>query len=218
MTDPKGAPRPIVIDAVIAEVEQPAVLAAAQQLCEHLGQASGQTWSVNLRWRQDAEAVGRDGAPDVTLISMLPELGHDEPIATVEARLRAALADLDARGIGPVYLGTVFRHTGPDVALTVRERIRRLNQLVITLSHDAGVFVVDLDRVLAHVGGAVVETDFRLSGRKAAETAGFAIVSAILAGGLDEAVPPQVQEKAIQLNGSLADIGRIVGRRLAVGA
>jgi len=78
-----------------------------------------------------------------------------------------------------------------------------------------GVFVVDIDKIFAHVGARQIETDFRLAGRKAAETAGYAIVAAILAGGLDNAAPPQVQEKAIELHGPLSDIGLVVGRRLA---
>ena len=92
---------------------------------------------------------------------------------------------------------------------------RRLNLLAIEVSHRCGVFVVDIDKIFAHVGARQIETDFRLAGRKAAETAGYAIVAAILAGGLDNAAPPQVQEMAIELHGPLSDIGLVVGRRLA---
>jgi hypothetical protein len=76
------------------------------------------------------------------------------------------------------------------------ERIRRLDLMVAHLSHDFGINVVDIDRMFAFVGARRLGTDYRLHGDAAACIAGFAITSAFLEVGLDDAVPTDVLERA----------------------
>ena len=120
--------------------------------------------------------------------------------------------------IPAILLCTIFRHVAdpaPDVAANERERIRRLNLLAIELSHDTGAAVVDFDRVFAHLGARPLATDHTLTGRVAAEVAAHALVANILDAGLDEIVPAEIQERAHQFQGTLADISRLVERRMA---
>ena len=120
-----------------------------------------------------------------------------------------------------MLLCTVFRHVAPpigdagDALPAKRERIRRLNLMAIDLSHDTGAGVVDVDRAFSHVGARSLATDHRLTGRAAAEVAAHTIVAGILAAGLDDVVPPDVQERAAQFQGALRDIDQFLARRLA---
>jgi hypothetical protein len=125
-------------------------------------------------------------------------------------------------GVVPaVFVCTIFRHVAAGAAsqapadgIRLVERIRRLNLLAAELSHDSGVGVLDLDRVLAHIGARELQSDYRLSGRIVAEVAGHAIVAGLLAVGLDDIVPPDVQQRAQQYQGNLWGIYAYVDRRL----
>lgn len=211
---------PIVLEALIDDAERPALIVAAELLSESLGQASGgPAWPVRVGLRAPAAGLGADTGPTAVIVSLLPEVANlGEPIAETEARWRAYLDGLLAAGV-PVLVCTVFRHVAGRFAVGAPspavERIRRLNRMAIDLSHELGVGVIHIDRAFAHIGGRTLQTDYRLAGVLAAEVAGHAIAWSLLSFGLDEAVDPDLQEKAKTFLGGLQRIDALVGRRLA---
>jgi hypothetical protein len=214
-----NAPIPIMIEAEVAETERPAILAGAQQLAEALAAATGAEWPIQLRFWAPGEAAATSAPGAVLVLSLLPEVARDEPFAETDSRWRTRLADL-VMGSAPVLLCTVFRHVaerrepdGPDIV----ERIRRLNRMAAELSHDFGVSIVDIDRAFAHIGGRTLQTDYRLGGRLAAEVGGHSLAWSFLALGLDDLIPPEVQDRARDFEGSLQRINTLVSRRLAAG-
>jgi hypothetical protein len=101
-----------------------------------------------------------------------------------------------------VFLCNVFRHI-PEKAHryfgtgeSLRERVQRFNLMAAEISHDTGAFVVDLDRALADLGGRPLGSDYRLGGKAAAVAGAETLVATMLRAGLDDFVPPDVQEKA----------------------
>jgi len=211
---------PLVIEAIVDDDERPALEAAAAQLRECLAAAAGEPWQVAVRFARSFDELASADPPTMVVASFLPEVVHgEETIASVEARWRSGLSALAERGDPPVLLCTVFRHVGADVAsgdvAAVRERIRRMALLAIDLSHDTGAGVVDIDRVFAHVGARMLDTDFRLRGRAAAEAAGHAIVSGVLGLDLDDVIPPEIQERAVESQGTVDQLAQFVERRLA---
>jgi hypothetical protein len=210
-------PHVLRVEALLAENEKPVMISAVQQLAQVLGKASNETWTLNLRWFATADELGRSEPTDATVISLLRFMDSEAPAVDVEAQVGADLAALAGRGVEPIHLINVFRHIGPDADPALRERARRLNLAAVRLSHSHGAFLADIDKVFAHIGARQIETDYRLAGRKAAETAGWVLATSILAAGLDRSASPQTQEQALALHGTLADIGLIVGRRLAGG-
>lgn len=212
-------PAPIVIEAEVAESERPFVLAGAQQLAETLAAATGGEWPIQLRYRDPGGVVATSAANTVVVLSLLPELDRDEPLAATEARLGARLAHL-VQGSPPVLVCTVFRHVAERrtaASQAMAERIRRLDRLAAELSADLGVGVVDIDRAFAHIGGRVLASDYRLNGRLAAEVAGHTLAWSLLSLGLDDIVPVEVLERAKAFLGSLREINTLVSRRLAAG-
>ena len=77
--------------------------------------------------------------------------------------------------------------------------------------------VIDIDRAFAHIGARALGTDYRLSGRLAAEAGGHALAWSLLALGLDDVIAPEVQERASAFEGGLREINTLVSRRLAAG-
>lgn len=217
-------PTPIVIDAVVADTERPALTAVAAQLRECLRAASGADWDVTVRFRASLADVSADARPTLVVASLLPELEGDAPMPAIAARWQAQLSALPGDPPPPVLLCMVFRHVpdgpedGTDPRPAVRERIRRLNLLAIDLSHDTGAGVVDMDRAFTNVGARALETDYRLGGAKAAEVAAHTIVAGIFHAGLDDVVPRDVQERAVQFQGALRDIDALLDRRLGAAA
>lgn len=214
------APGKIVLEAAVAESERPAIDAAAGQLAECLGAATGAPWSIEVRRCDGVAALATAGPPTVAVASLLPELERTgETIATTQARWRAALEALAGRGI-PAIVCTIFRHVAPGAgaapegAAATRERIRRLDLAAAELSHDTGASVADLDRVLAHLGARPLATDYRLGGPYAAEVAGWTIVGAMLDGPLDAVAEPEVLQRAQAHQGPLWEVHRLVRRRL----
>jgi hypothetical protein len=211
---------PISLEAIVDSAEQPGMIAAAEQLSEHLTAASdGAAWPVRLNFRPPGAQVPASPTPTAIIVSLAPEASRtDEPFAGTQARWRTYLEALQAAG-APVFVCTVFRHVRErdkdGGASPVLERIRRLNMMAAELSHDLGVAVIDIDRAFAHIGGRILQTDYRQGGVLAAEVAGHTTVWSLLSFGLDEAIDPMVQEKAKTVLGGLQQIDALVGRRLA---
>ena len=216
-------PQPLLIDVVVANAERAALIAAFEQLCECLGAASGITWPARLEFRPSTSAV--DLSATIVIASLMPELARDdEPVPQIVRRWQQNCSSLIAAAIPAVFVCTVFRHVAdypanpkPEEPALI-ERIRRLNLVAVELSRETGVLVIDIDRIFAHIGARALRTDHRLSGPSAAEVAGYTIVSSILASGLDDFIPLEIQERAKQFQGSLAQIGSFIGRRLSVKA
>lgn len=213
--------RSISVEAVVADAERPAVIAAGQQLHECLTEASGQTWQIAVRFCASAAAVASRQRPTLVILSLMPDLRRDdEAISQTEARWREALGALMPR-VPSVFLCTLFRHVpatatrdGLAACTALRERIRRLNLLAAELSHDTGALVLDIDRVFAHLGARALKTGYSLAGPRAAEAAGYTIASGVLAGALEELVPPDLRQRARQLRGEPWGIAPYIRRRL----
>jgi hypothetical protein len=217
-----SSPGPIHIEAVVDDAEHPALVAAAEQLGECLNAASENRHEVRLHFSPSLEAIAVREPATVVIASLLPEVARDEPMSSIEARWRTQLSSLPASPALSVFLCTVFRHVPrdapqqhPDGRAATTERIRRLNLLAAELSHDTGAGIVDIDRAFAHLGARALKTDYRLSGAVAAEVAAHTIVRSMLSVGLDDAVAPEVQERALQFQGALWQIGGLLSRRLA---
>lgn len=201
------------IDAVVSANERPAVAAAAEQLRNCLSAASGGVWSVETRIRESLAAIDPQDRPTAIVASLLPELDGDEPIAAVESRWREQLALLPAEARSSVLLCTIFHHVAasppdaqPDARPAIRERILRLNMMAVELSHDTGAGVADIDRAFSQQGARLLRTDCRLHGSVAAAAAAHTIVAGILRGVPDDALSPELQERAQQLHGELRDL------------
>jgi hypothetical protein len=210
----------MVIEALVSEAERPGLVAAAEHLSECLGAAMEATpWPVRLGLRAPGGAIAADPAPTVVIASLLPEVARtNEPIDDTKARWRAYLSRLLESG-APVLVCTVFRHIAdrakagaPSPTL---DRIRRLDRMAADLSNELGVGVIDIDRALAHVGGRVLQTDYRLAGVLATEVVAHTVAWSLLSFGLDEAVDPTLQEKAKTILRDINHIDAVVNERLA---
>jgi hypothetical protein len=216
-------PLPLSIDAVVDEHERPAVVAASEQLGECLAAASGNPWPVEVRFHASVTSIDLGARPSVVVLSMLRELARPpESSAAMGMRWREELRALAPPAVPAVLICTIFRHAAlpaeerrSGTPSPLIERIRRLNLFAIELSNDTGAGVIDIDRVFAHLGARALKTDFRLAGPLAAETAAYTMVSALLEFGLDDVIPPDVQQRAQKRHGALADIGKLLARRLA---
>ncbi len=197
------------------ETERPAFVAGFEQVSEALASASRERWPVSLAFRNSFETIGSSEAvPDIAVVSLFTELGRlDEPFEETRERLAQALPALLDRGIASVFLATIFRHV-PGREPKLLERIRRLNLLVAELSNETGFDVIDIDRTVTHFGARDLETDYRLTGRVGAEVAGYAIASAVLAIGMEEAIDPDLRAAATEFHGPIWEMSKFVNRRL----
>lgn len=215
-----SAPSPIIIEALIERAEQPVLIAAAEQISECLGAANqGPPWPVRLQFRPPGAALDAAPAPSVVVASLLAEVTRTaEPLGETEARWRTYVEALQASG-ATVFVMTVFRHVrdrAKDGAVSpVLERIRRLNYMSASLSHDLGIGVIDIDRAFTHIGGRTLQTDYRLTGALAAEVGGHTVAWSFLSLGLDKVIDPDLQEKAKLVLGGLHQIDDLVSRRFA---
>jgi hypothetical protein len=183
----------------VSEGERAMVKVAADHLARALSGAAGVPWTCDGVFSPDFETLLRSEAP-IILTSFLPELEKMvEPWPRAEQRLRAAYAALGARG-NPVFICTIFRHVGGEEesqrAKDLRIRTRRLNLLAAEISRESRAYVIDLDRVLADIGARRLQTDYRLAGAAALETAAHFMALTLLTDGLDALVPFEIQDAA----------------------
>jgi hypothetical protein len=125
----------------------------------HRGLRAG--WSAETQAAVAAECVG--------VMPLTPE----GAAAQLEPLVERLLADGTA-----VALCTAFRHVDEplqfrreNLAMTLRETVRRTNLQVARLSQRTGCFVLDLDRPLAQEGGAPLHADCFGGGERAIEIA-----------------------------------------------
>jgi hypothetical protein len=183
------------IAAGVTANERAAVQVAADHLARVLGEADGKTWTCETTFADDPAALASGEGADLLVTSLLTEVARSTgPWAETEKRLRKLYAQLTESGT-PVFICTVLRRAGDhDDALLVR--IRRLNLLAADLSRETGAYVIDVDRVLADIGGRWLQTDYRLGGPSAAAVAGHLIAQTLLNNAIDAHVPFEVQEAA----------------------
>jgi len=192
------------IDAILTDGERDALLGAVEDLRQCFAAASGTTFPIEVRFHSALSAIKVDSGKTLIITSLLLELTEpEEPLAAVEARLRAAFSRLIREGVPAIFLCTVYRRIDPDArtkdpvgAAARMERIRRLNFLGIELSHDFGINIIDLDRSFAHIGGRSLGTDFNLRGATAILAARHVIASVLFAVGLDDFCLPELQDAA----------------------
>jgi hypothetical protein len=211
-----SAPATIAIDAVVHDVERPALEAACRQLAECLEAASGGHWIVRVRFHDSASDDHIDGSP-LVVASLLRDIERaHEPLEAIERRWRRELAALAATPSRTILLCTILRCLASvedrDALLGPVERIRRLNLLAINLSHELGIGVADIDQVLAHVGARPLRTDCRLGGPAAPEIAAYAIVRRLLTLGVDSLIPPAIAERASSVHASRWSPGQVLRR------
>jgi hypothetical protein len=191
----------ISIEAFVSESERAAVQLAADKIARALSQAAATPWTCDCVFSPGKESPpGQDGDGTIIVHSFLPELAaKDEPWPQTAERLRAAYTVLSQHG-SPVFICTILRHVGsdedPETAEALRIRIRRLNLLAAEISHETGVYVIDLDRDLADIGARRLQTDYRLAGNAAADMAGHFIALTLMRNGFDAAVSYEIQDAA----------------------
>lgn len=202
------------------EAERPPFVAAAHQLSNCLSAASGADFRIQLSFSNalSPETLGKDSR--IVIISLLSEIDSlQENFTDIAARRRQQISSLMNAASCPIFLCTIFRHVprgqsrqNEPSRFQKLERIRRLNLLMVELSQAAGIGVIDIDRVLAHFGARLLQTDYLLTGKIGAEAAAHAIVSTLLDSGLDEFVRLEWLEKAQNLHGDLHRLSQKLDR------
>jgi hypothetical protein len=189
----------IALHAHVSQTERAAVEAGARNLVAAFAEATQGEALCTPEFVAEADALAQSPSGTIRLLSLLPELDRlNEPWLDVEQRLQASVARLCASG-DPVFICTVLRHAGSDedadLVYRRRVRIRRLNFLAAELSRQTGAFVIDIDRVVADIGGRNLQADYRLDSPAAAAVAGQAIAFGLTVNGLDALVAFEVQDQ-----------------------
>jgi hypothetical protein len=195
----------IMLAGEVDDAERAALNSAAAQLSECLSGAGKEAYPVSVQF--SAPYGSSVTTPTAVMLSLLPEVRHtNEPIGECDRRWRDRLIRLQSSGV-PLFVLNVFRHVRErnregDIA-PILERIRRLDRMAADLSHDFGVGIIDIDQAFANVGGRILDTDYRLTGPLAARLAGHTIARTLLSFGLDDAIDPELQERASTMLGDL---------------
>ncbi len=136
---------------------------------------------------------------DIICVSLLPDLESPTDWPNVEREWRVRAGELQAiqltRGV-PIFVATIFRHLPPEHAARMH-RLRRLNLLAARLSQEFGLYVIDVDRVLAHHGALAVGSDAWLGSDTARDLAASVIVEMWLSVGIDHLVDGVALTRAI---------------------
>lgn len=179
--------------------EQTIVARACALLCDALKAASGEDWTAEISAFDNAAAIPDETTDGVlTITSLIPALDDfATPWTDAEAALRATYEALSGAG-DPVFICTMLRHVPAteDKAQERLLRLRRLNLLAAEISREYGCFVIDLDRILADIGGRRLQTDYRLGGDVVLDHAANAIATCIAANALDAVASFEVQDVA----------------------
>ena len=191
------------ITAHVSSAEQRIMVAAAKRLARCVREAGATDTMVTLSF--DAAEARSAAQRGLMLLSPMAEIAGTDPIASIEARWLELLDQHSSAGFHSLFLCTLFRHVAAERdRAPLMERIRRLNLLMIRLSHASGAAVIDLDRVLTLFGARALSTDYSLSGRLAPQLAAFAVVSAFFEEGLTPWLPPDIEKRARDVHGGEA--------------
>jgi hypothetical protein len=195
-------PPTITLKSLVDRSEKAAVRKATELLENTLSSTVGGLVSVRCQFEDSLEGLMGSGEPSVVISSLLPEVAnHQQSWAAVASRLSKAyrgLAAADGADQRSVFICTVFRRVPTDEmdAQSRLTMIRRLNLLAAELSRETGFFVIDLDRRLADIGAAKIQTDYRLEGPHAEKVVAKEIALAVVSAGLDAFLPFEVQDAA----------------------
>jgi hypothetical protein len=165
--------------------------------------------SFQVVWRNDL-CPAEDDSCDVLCLSMLPDLWRPRSEwPAIEAEWRAAAAALRERELArgaTVFVVTIFRYTtGEDCA--VLPLLRRLNLLAARLSQEFGLFVIDVDRMLADAGALNLRADARLATAEARRAAADTIVETLLRVGIDHVAEPAAIDAALSWHQARGAVG-----------
>lgn len=207
---------PLRMVALVAEQQRPAITAAAEQLSSCIGQAVGQVCQIAVAFAARDETLPPSGF--VLVASLVDDVHSGLGMDEVERQWRGRLSRLQNEGYERVMLCTLFRHVGRgDGRSETLERIRRLNQLIVALSHEVGSEIADIDRFLALCGARTLDADYRCSSPRAVQLAGHAITAAILDGEIAGHLSPEAQQRAIALHGGVQNMPQLFARYISKG-
>lgn len=186
----------IIIASWIAPEEVASIARAFDDVLSDVAHAENA--AVDSRIVSDADALLEQEEGTIRVVSLLPGVENlAAPWPEIEASLRDLFDALAETG-DPVLIVTVFRHIADrdgDEAHARLIRIRRLNLLATELSREFGAFVIDLDRILADIGGIALGCDYRLQSAAALETVSEELALSVVANGLDAVMPFDAQER-----------------------
>jgi hypothetical protein len=192
--------------------------AAPFRIAVHCAQSERGAWSLALDklntvlsgnasfaidWAASSDALAADVAP-IMIFSLLPDLCSARPWEDVAATWHSLGRRLQAGAIAKgsvVFVTTILRHL-PQEQRSLMRRLRQLNMLAAELSQRSGLLLIDLDRVLAHQGAAVLRTNARLDGEAGQIAAAEAIVTSLLGYGLAAFVEDETLDAAIAAHGA----------------
>lgn len=185
--------RPISIQTNATVREREVLAAALSQLRAALA-SDGEPPVVDLT---DIEPNATAG-PALVVTSLMADLETADSWSIQRAQIVARYEAMAASDDRLIFVMTLFRHVDPGLpnAAQLRLAIRRLNFLAVELSHQFGVFIIDLDRSLADIGGLRLHGDYRLSSPNALAAASRAIALDLLNVGLDDFAPLAAQTQA----------------------
>jgi hypothetical protein len=159
--------------------------------------------SFAIDWATSSDALAADVAP-IMILSLLPDLWSAKSWEDVVAAWHSLGRRLQAGAIAQgsvVFVTTILRHL-PREQRGLMRRLRQLNLLAAELSQQSGLLLIDLDRVLAHQGAAVLRTDARLGGEAGQIAAAEAIVTSLLGYGVAAFVEDAALDAAIAAHGA----------------
>ena len=192
----------ITLKSMVAHGQEATLNRAAKLLETALSDASGSQVGVQCQFVDSLENLKGSDERCVVIAPLLSEVAnYQQPWAAVADRLSESyrgLANAENADQKSVFICTVFRRV-PTNEIDAQSRlimIRRLNLLAAELSRETGFFVVDLDRSLADIGAAKIETDYRLQGAYAEAVVAREIALAVVSAGLDAFLPFEVQDAA----------------------
>lgn len=163
-----------------------------------LDAAKGENATVSSRLVADGNALLEEQGGTIRIVSLLPSADTSGAAwAQTETSLHDLFGALAETG-DPVLVVTVFRcvtDRDTDEGHARLVRIRRLNLLATELSREYGAFVVDLDRMLADIGGIALDCDYRLQSEAAVEVASEELALSVVTNGLDAVMPFDAQQR-----------------------
>jgi len=192
------------ISTSVSQVETPALDIASKLMRESMRDVMKKdVWSIQIETHKLGAELKVKQKPSAIVGSMLQEITNpSNNIMQIGINWKSYLEQLQSLRV-PVYIFNVFRHVAeisPDGGVSPRvERIRRVNRLLVDLAHVFRAAVVDVDGVLADVGGLNLQTDFRLGSKSAIKTVGYITAMGLLSGPLGEDSNLYAQQQAMDL-------------------
>ncbi len=178
--------------------EQPFV-AAARALFQDAAAHSGATLSFELKEAVSSDGLMQTSSSDAFLLSLRQWLDPlDQGWPEVRARLEHEVEAL-VQTAKPVFLATLFRNlpveNNPALASLRLVRLRRLNLLAMELSRIYGIFIVDVDRALADIGGLGLAADYRLGSDAAIRVCAITLGQCLAANAMDDQLSVAQQDQ-----------------------